>query len=425
MRTWSDSPFPPVVDLAGVPQGRVLGTQQGESRIVYEIGAHPGWVAKIYKHPLSDAAAADLQRLVYLPTLLSQQEQDLVDSSIAWPVSRITEGGAVVGVVMAKAPETFFARRKQKFSGTFTEAKPVELDLMVTGDAYCRQIGIAPADRHIRARAMRDLLAVGTLFARQRIVYADWSYSNAFWQPGTGAVFVIDMDTCGFGERKWIQTAGWEDPLFNEHDKPPLTVLSDRYKLAVLTVRCLTGVRQDPMTAHRELAAKIGPCSLTTILQRALTVTSAADRPSPQDIATALEQRLNPGAAVPPPSPAADRPVSGGNVKGGTPVGRGAASAPSAGSAAATATPAAARNPAGVENWIDLSARVPKPATTRRTPASAPVPTPAAAPAPRPAPTPAVAPVPAPARRLLTPFRFGVLLAVTAYLVAHLALGWF
>ncbi|MFD3308178.1 hypothetical protein [Streptomyces sp. NPDC058694] len=288
MRTWSDSPFRAVVQRHDVPATHVIAEDNGESTQVHEIAGQPGWLAKLYRRPLTDAAAATLQTLVYLPTVMSQQDRDLVDRCVSWPVARICDGPYIVGVVMAKAPDRFYARL-HTLSGRTEAPRPLPLDWMVTADAACIKRGIQPANMVVRSRAMTELLQVGALFARHDVVYADWSYSNAFWEQGTGAVFIIDMDTSGIGTREWIESPEWEDPLYPETSRPALTVHSDRYKLAVLTVRCLTGERRDPLAAHQALLSRLGNNPFHTAVGRALTAAQPAERPTPQDLFAALD----------------------------------------------------------------------------------------------------------------------------------------
>jgi hypothetical protein len=433
-RTWSDSPFRPVVGPEEVPVGRLLSEGDGESRQVHEIDGHPGWLAKLYRSPLSDASAATLQKLVYLPTVMSLPDQDVVDSRISWPVARIIEGGRVLGVVMAKAPDRFFARLKQ-FSGGYGDEAPLLLDWLVTTDDACAKRGIRPAAPEVRQRAMRELLAVGALFARHGIVYADWSYGNAFWEQGTGAAFVIDMDTCGIGSRAWIESHGWEDPLFPESRRRPLTLYSDRYKLAVLTVRCLTGERQDPLAAHRTLVGLTGETPLSELLGRALTARRPEDRPAPHELYAAL------GGAAGPGGPGVAESAGPGNVVGTVQVGRVSAGAPAASAPApAPVSPEVGPAPGNVTGSVNLRGRVRPPApavvpqTVQPPPPPIPVPTPPTtppapsippAPSVPPTPQPSVqAPSPVPRRRKRRPVLRTALLVLVLYLIAHFALGW-
>ncbi|MEU0112736.1 hypothetical protein ABZ137_03165 [Streptomyces bobili] len=287
MRTWSDSPFPSREELSGVPEGKAISQDNGESRLVYEVKDSPGWLAKLYKRPADAGRTSDLQRLVYLPTGMSQADQDLVDRCLAWPTTRLYDGPDLVGVVMAKAPDGFYAPLKA-LSG-WQDPAPLPLDWLMKPADKCAQVGLRRPDLDLRLRAVEELLAVGDLFARHDIVYGDWSYRNALWNQHTGEVFVIDMDSCGIGSREWVESPGWADPLFPDRSRRP-TVASDSYKLAVLTVRCLTAQRQDPLEALRAVEASKGDTSLVRLLRRTLTAARLEDRPKCAELLEAVRR---------------------------------------------------------------------------------------------------------------------------------------
>ncbi|MEV4233361.1 hypothetical protein AB0J81_41135, partial [Streptomyces bobili] len=287
MRTWSDSPFPSREELSGVPEGKEISRDNGESRLVYEIKGSPGWLAKLYKRPADAGRTSDLQRLVYLPTAMSQADQDLVDRCLAWPTTRLYDGSDLVGVVMAKAPDGFYAPLKA-LSG-WQDPAPLPLDWLMKPADKCAQVGLRRPDLDLRLRAVEELLAVGDLFARHDIVYGDWSYRNALWNQHTGEVFVIDLDSCGIGSREWVESPGWADPLFPDRSRRP-TVASDSYKLAVLTVRCLTAQRQDPLEALSAVERSKGDTSLVGLLRRTLTATRLEDRPKCAELLEAVRR---------------------------------------------------------------------------------------------------------------------------------------
>ncbi|MEW2631151.1 hypothetical protein AB0903_05710 [Streptomyces sp. NPDC048389] len=387
MRTWSDSPFRSRVEIGDVPQGTVIARDNGESRLVYEIAGHPGWLAKIYKQPVGAARASDLQRLVYLPTGMSQDDQALVDRSLCWPTTRVYDGRDLVGVVMAKAPDPFYARLKAP-SG-LRDAAPLELDWLALPREKCEAAGLRPPDTGVRTRAVRELLTAGALFARHDLVYADWSYRNTLWDHRTGRVFVIDMDSCGIGTRDWVESYGWQDPLFPDRSRR-LTVYSDRYKLAVMAVRCLTAVRQDPLAAHRELVATTGSDAFTDALGEALKATRETDRPGPAQLLAALRRTRDTTAehrSAPSPSPSPRAPSS--NVTGGIKVGP-----TKAARKAAPGSDTAGGGAANVTGKVDLRGRLAAraPAAPSRSmprppaPPPSPAPPPPAPPAPEPEP---------------------------------------
>ncbi|MDI2129826.1 hypothetical protein [Yinghuangia seranimata] len=291
MNSWSGSPFPPDVRLSDVPQGAVLARDRGESRVVFEIAGHPGWLAKLYRSPLGVVDAARLKALTLLPATLTDPAQtDVVDRCTCWPVSRVLdERGTVVGVVVAKAPRRFFAALRG-LSGRPTRPAPLEIDWLVREPEAYGPRGLAVPDLGVRVTAARQLVAFCALLEQWDVVYGDWSYSNVFWARNSGDVFVIDLDTCGIERREWIESPEWEDPLFPNDSQPPLTVHCDRFKLATLLVRCLTGVRRDPRTAYAALPDALREGRFGAVLDRILAADTPGERPGPDELSAALEE---------------------------------------------------------------------------------------------------------------------------------------
>lgn len=286
MRTWTDRPFAPVVPLSAMPEGNVLAEGKGESIKVYEIAGNTDWLAKLYRRSLSAPEEARLDFLIAMPASMPPADVDLVDRGMGWPVARITESGRSVGVVMAKAPERFHAEL-QGLKATHV-AKPLAIDWLVAGADKMAKVGLPVPDGTVRTRAMWDLLRAGSLLERHGLVYADWSYSNALWAPGSGEIFVIDMDSCGLTARPWIESPGGQDPLFADSNHP-LTTYSDRYKVAVLALRCVTAERNDPHVALQRLEANARTSDFGTLLERMLTATSPTARPSIGNLLDAFE----------------------------------------------------------------------------------------------------------------------------------------
>ncbi|WP_283136910.1 hypothetical protein [Rhizohabitans arisaemae] len=280
MTTWSDSPFPRLVDGRRVPvPARVLAEERGEARYVYRIGDRPGWLAKIYKDPLSVFAAEQLRLLIEAPGLMTDRDRALVDRSTAWPVARIQENDRTVGIVMAESPGRVTARIRLR-GGRMGDPEPLEVDWLVASEAMLARAGLRAPTAEVRLRAVHDLLTIGDLFERYGVVYGDWSYNNAFWAPGSGEVFLIDMDSCRIGRRPWIQSPEWTDPLYPDGSLF-LDKYSDRFKLAALSVRCLTGRRGDVVKAWESLPDEYRMGAPGRLLRQAIRAQRAEDRPSP------------------------------------------------------------------------------------------------------------------------------------------------
>ncbi|WP_125637529.1 hypothetical protein [Nonomuraea sp. WAC 01424] len=271
MRAWSDSPFEAVTPLREVAaRGTVIAAENGESEIVYECADHPGWLVKLYRPGRPAEAAGVLERLIALPAGMPAADRALVDRSVCWPVTRVVDGARTAGVVIARAPAEFSVPMRM-ISGS-TTVRLLEVDHLVQSDPafFARRGWEAPGPAE-RLSVARNLAAVGALLERHDVVYGDWSYANAFWTRRSGRVFVIDVDSCGLSDRPWVESKMWDDPRVAPGDR--LTVRTDRYKLAVLILRCLTGVRgPDPEAAHAALPPAVRDGPLGRALHRSLTV---------------------------------------------------------------------------------------------------------------------------------------------------------
>ncbi|WP_405017866.1 hypothetical protein OHV05_13485 [Kitasatospora sp. NBC_00070] len=286
MTGWSDRPFGPETPLDGVGRaGREISSDDGESKRVYEPSRWPGWIAKVYRDPLTGPAAAELGRLVAAPAGMGPDDRGLLDRCTSWPASRIVESGRTVGVLLPKAEDRFLNARINLPGGRRSDPRQLTVDWLAQSTADQRTGGVGEASGQTRRQVAESFLAVGALLDRHGLVYGDWSYRNAFWcQDGSG--YLIDMDSCGFGSRPWVESPGWADPLYPVSRRPRLDVYCDRYKLAMLTVRCLTGERGDPVKACGALPEPKG--ELAGLLRQVLTVQEAGRRPSAAELHAAL-----------------------------------------------------------------------------------------------------------------------------------------
>ncbi len=310
MRAWSDSPFEAVTPLAEVAaRGAVISAENGESKLVYEAAEHPGWLVKLYKPGFPREPADVLDRLIAVPGAMPAADLALVDSSVCWPVTRVVDGGSTVGVVLAKAPADFSVPMRM-ISGA---AQPRLLDvdqLVQTDPEFFGRRGWRLPTAAERLAVARNLAAVGALLERHGVVYGDWSYANALWARGSGRVFVIDMDSCGMGDRPWVESKSWDDPKVEPGTR--LTTCTDRYKLAVLITRCLSGTRGlDFAAAHAALPAPIRTGPLGEALRDALTA-DPARRPTMTHLLGLLESAGDRGAPARPVGPVERPPAAGG-----------------------------------------------------------------------------------------------------------------
>ena len=293
MTSWSNSPFPGVVDIGTLgPAGRTLGENTGESRRVVELSNHPGWLLKEYYTPATPTDIRRLDELIELPRRMGSVDLAMVNRATGWPVARVTRGGGTVGVVLPLAPARFSAEFRLP-SGK-PQVRTLLIDLLAMPDAYLTERGITGQAPRDRMAVCANVAAVGALFERHHLVYLDWSYANIFWSRVDHCVFVIDIDGCSFGPRLQTENINWSDPLVPRKHMAGIEV--DRYRVALLTARCLTGRRETPAAtaALEALAAQDGTTTeaITRLVVQAVSATSLDGRPKLAELHGALARAV-------------------------------------------------------------------------------------------------------------------------------------
>jgi hypothetical protein len=235
------SAFDPVVakSLLG-PVGCPISQNNGESHGVYPLIAHPGWLLKVFKPTLiTDADATRIDQLVALPLSATASDRTLLRLHSSWPATRVTDGSHnTYGVVLPIAPSPYWAQLR--LNATHNKYKPLEIDWLATAPVKCQRRSVPVPSFTDRLQICEDLVAVAELLERYNLVYGDWSYANAFWSGHRCSGYVIDLDGCAFMSRTSLGTPNWDDPLAPSKNTD---TLSDRYGVALLLARCLTGER--------------------------------------------------------------------------------------------------------------------------------------------------------------------------------------
>jgi DNA-binding helix-hairpin-helix protein with protein kinase domain len=208
-----------------------------------------GTLLKLY-HSGTTVLAGELGRLIDLPG----GRGDLRGAPVAWPSGRVFDGGRCVGLLMPEAP----ARFTTSLAGRH---RLLELQFLL----YPRRAMWAdlvlpdPEERRGLAAAYVELFQV---LHRNDVVVGDVSMRNLLWTLADGlSVFAIDCDGfCVDGRPPAVRpadTAGWVDPARPKK----VTVDTDRYKLALVTLRVLLGEhRVTPEDVGRpEFAGRLSP----------------------------------------------------------------------------------------------------------------------------------------------------------------------
>jgi hypothetical protein len=289
-------PFRPVEQYSGLRLGEKLSEHQGQSRLVAVLATHPEWLYKEYKDPLPLADAAQLDGLIQLPAGLGPVDRGHIRCGASWPVARVVRDDQTCGVIIPRAPATFQA--EFQLPQGRSERRMLHVDWLAQPDRALRARGIEPPSPEERLEVCISLAATAALFERRKVVYLDWSFTNAFWSQHEHTAYVIDVDGCSFGPRRMIESHGWTDPLFplGAHGGHPV----DRYRVALLVARCLVVERTstDAATALARLdelvAARPELRRLRDVVVRAVSAARAEERPPVAELVRALKRARTP-----------------------------------------------------------------------------------------------------------------------------------
>lgn len=295
--TWSAAPVERRVALTQLGSyGENLGEHNGESRRVCLLPRYPGWLFKEYRTSIPDDGAQRLSQLIHYPQKMNISDKALVDGHTAWPASQVVDfRQRTIGVMMPQAPQNF--RTTRTLPSGRVQNQTLEIDVLALTEQRQAQIKVPPQSLANRVSICASFAAVGALFERHGLVYLDWSYANVFWSVGEHSAYVIDLDGCSFGPRPQIQSPGWEDPLVPRGLDAGND--SDRYRMALLAARCITGTRADlnetrsGLFSLRVKGGAIG--EVAGLLLQALNARTAESRPSILELSAALQAARQPG----------------------------------------------------------------------------------------------------------------------------------
>lgn len=272
------------------PLGKNLSEHNGESRRVCLVPVFPGWLFKEYLEPVTLPEVRRLDRLIQLRTSMDSAESALAAGHASWPGCRVVDSGRrTVGVLMPLAPDSFHYDWEVRPGRV--RRQPLVIDVLALPEGRQAQLQLPPQSVADRVEVCASVARVGALFERHGLVYLDWSYANVFWSALDHAAYVIDMDGCSFGPRPQIQSPNWDDPLVPMGENAGNE--SDRYRLALLIGRCLTGQRGTAVEVRQALNGSLRRHSIKVervveMLIQALSAQNVTDRPSLLKISAAL-----------------------------------------------------------------------------------------------------------------------------------------
>jgi hypothetical protein len=290
-----------------------LLAEGGEGR-VYEVPLRPHLVYKSYRRPVPREY---LQELCSWPDGLPDIFRPRLDTASAWPAVLVEDGGAAVGLLMARAPRRFALRHRdgttRLASLSYLTADPahraIAYGLRLPPEASPERFGLVYA----LARLLEAFDA-----GSPRVAHGDLSAKNVLWSLQRGPeVFVIDCDNSerfaddgqpmGQSGRRRAMTPNWEDPAVAPGHNP--TPESDRYSLALILLR-VAGAANFPIQGRQRVETAISvdfalPPSLLSqpalspdapiwaLCRRGLSVAAPENRPVAAEWVGVLEEVLD------------------------------------------------------------------------------------------------------------------------------------
>lgn len=255
---------------------------------VFAVPGRQDIVVKMFREPARPERVQLLHALVALPDIMDAADRAVLRDGSCWPLAAVTEGDTVVGCLLPRAPQKFvFARTAP--SGR-TQDGYLEIDWLANANAVLERRGIPPQSLRDRAAVCLGVTRVAAVLEKHELVYSDWSYSNAFWCVADHSAYVIDVDGCTPRLGPNIQQPGWEDPLTPSTSYADTYV--DRYRLALLTARCLTGRRKfDQVVAEFDSGGALDLVpGLRDVLLRMLLAPERKQRPPVGELLPELER---------------------------------------------------------------------------------------------------------------------------------------
>jgi hypothetical protein len=277
------SVVPAVLTRAELGQlGDQLAAQSGESVGIWRVrnGPASGLLFKEYKDTAvrngRPEALAQLLALGRGEVPAHPGDREVLLNATSWPVARVTGGqGNLVGCLIPEADKKFRS----------DTGKLREIDTLAQTDARLAAQGL-PVSLDQRLAVCREIAAVSAALERCGLVYSDWNYANALWCPADGSAFIIDVDGCRADKMPNICQSGWDDPLTAAGT--PSDMYTDRFRVALLVARCLTGERNPVSVLHALASADDQHIPGRETLLDMLWAEDRGARPSPAILRAAL-----------------------------------------------------------------------------------------------------------------------------------------
>jgi hypothetical protein len=248
-----------VTDAELGPRDRINAGANGIiwSLRTFRLETDPGpLVFKEYQGAALDVSLPGLRSIVNARVRLTEAKRAQLDQLTVWPLRAVINGdGQPVGVLMHLIDSSFMQRMKLP-SGSF-DMTVREVQHLIYDAGTARRGGIdVPADRDTRTRLMvcERMAFTLNLLHDANLVYGDLSARNVLYRMRpTPSVMLVDCDAARVrGSAAIVDQQN--SPDWNPPEGSRQTQDTDRYKLALFVLRCLSpgrgsSINRDPGSA--------------------------------------------------------------------------------------------------------------------------------------------------------------------------------
>jgi hypothetical protein len=255
--------------------GRKKEIGRGASGVVYQLrGARvPGLAGdlayKEYRAGGAVASVSGLVRIIQAVEQLQAEQRRFVEHMTVWPLRVVVDdGGDAAGILMRLIPGRFFEDMRLPSGGRARITREVQHLIVAPELSRRHEIDVPAADdAETRLRLCERLSFLLSILHGGDLVYGDLSARNILYAlDPEPAVLLVDCDAArrhgSAAVNKQANSPDWDPPetvRASQLGHPlPQTQDTDRYKLALFVLRCLTpgkgsSINRNPARAHAML----------------------------------------------------------------------------------------------------------------------------------------------------------------------------
>ncbi len=289
----SVSPSLVIQSTALGPRSRISHGANGTIHLLTTLRLHDDPGAIVYKEYAAhiNVPSQGLLNIVRARLKLAAPRRAALDELTVWPLRVVLDGrGTPTGVLMRLIPDGYF--QTMALPSGKRERVPTEVQHLIFDAAVARRRAIdVPAENDLKTRLqICASVAQGVgLMHGMDIVYGDLSARNVLYRMvGRPSALMVDCDAVrvrgSAAVNHQLNSPDWEPPETRAYSTGsiPQSLATDRYKLALLILRCLRPGRGSSRSRDWQGVSRLLDAQGTKLMRLALTG-RPEDRPRARD----------------------------------------------------------------------------------------------------------------------------------------------